>query len=482
MRETILIVDDEPSQRLTASHFVGKKLGYEAVEVGGGEEAIDYIREKITPVPDLVLLDLSMPGVGGIEVLEKIRPDFPNLPVIVLTASEDVSDAVDAMQAGATDFMTKPFKAERLQVSIENALKMNRLGQEVQRLTRSVEGQVQFSDLIGQSPAFMQMIQLAERASDSTIPVLITGESGVGKEIIARAIHGSSERAGHAFIAVNCGAIPENLVESTLFGHEKGAFTGAIQKALGKFREAEGGTLFLDEVGELKPDIQVKLLRALQESEVEPVGAGRSVKVDVRIISATNRNLEQMVADGTFREDLFYRLNVFQLPMPSLRERREDILLLANHFLQRFSLSENRHLRGMAPATETLLECYDWPGNVRQLENMLFRAVVMSAGEWLMPEDCTGLSSGSDAGKPVEQSALGATSISAAGESAPTVAQSAWQLPLVDEAENFRTMASLETEIIQKALRYFDGSMTAVSRALGIGRSTLYRKIQMDDS
>ena len=303
--------------------------------------------------------------------------------MIVLTAKGGINSAVDAMRAGASDFLVKPASPERITVSIRNALKLGTLTGEVTRLKKKVENRLVFDDLVGKSPEMRQVIRLGQRAAQSNIPILIEGESGVGKELVARAIQGSSERAGKPFVTVNCGAIPENLIESILFGHEKGSFTGATDKHLGKFLEADGGTLFLDEIGELRLDMQVKLLRALQEGEVDPVGSKRPVKVDVRIISATNRDLAERTRDGQFREDLYYRLNVFPIVVPPLRQRRVDVIELARHFIQRFSAEENKPVTGMTPEASDLIERFDWPGNVRQLENTIFRAVVLCDGTML---------------------------------------------------------------------------------------------------
>ena len=305
----------------------------------------------------------------------------------VQTAQGGVDTAVKAMRAGANDFVIKPPNPERLRVSIGNALKVGALTGQLDRLSRKMTGELGFTDLIAVSPAMMKVMDLARRGGASSIPILIEGESGVGKELIARAIQGTGERAGKAFVTVNCGAIPDNLVESILFGHEKGAFTGAVDKHVGKFQEANGGTLFLDEIGELKPDIQVKLLRALQESEIDPIGASRPVKVDIRLISATNRNLMEQVAQGNFREDLFYRLNVFPIHVPPLRERREDIPPLVEHFTASFAVAERKTVTGIADEAMRLLAAFDWPGNVRQLENTIFRAVVLCDGPVLQAAD-----------------------------------------------------------------------------------------------
>jgi DNA-binding NtrC family response regulator len=313
--------------------------------------------------------------------------------------------------------------------------------------------------------------------------VLITGESGSGKEVIARAVHGRSERAGRPFVAVNCGAIPENLVESILFGHEKGSFTGASDKHLGKFQEANGGTLFLDEVGELPLDVQVKLLRALQESEIDPVGAKRPVKVDVRILSATNRDLSLAVSEGRFREDLFYRLNVFPIEAPALRDRREDIPALTEVFVRRFNLEEGRRVAGASPETLALLGAFDWPGNVRQLENAVYRAIILADAPYLQPHDFPAISG--MALPPAQAVPAPASPAPGATPSAPpTLADLAADMPktapvqILDDRGHLRTLEVIERDLIQLAIEIYAGHMSEVARRLGIGRSTLYRKVR----
>ena len=319
-----------------------------------------------------------MPGLDGMGVLAKIREAGLNIPVIVQTAHGGIDNVVSAMRAGAQDFVVKPVGIERLQVSLRNALNASALKGELQRIRHSHEGRLTFADVVTRSETMAGVLRTAQKAAASTIPVLIEGESGVGKELFARAIHGSGERKSKPFVAVNCGAIPDNLVESILFGHEKGAFTGATERHIGKFVEASGGTLFLDEVGELPLAAQVKLLRALQEGTVEAVGGRKPVKVDVRIISATNRKLLDHVKNGQFREDLFYRLHVLPLTIPPLRMRREDIPHLLRHFLARFCAEENRPITGISGEAMAHLSQLEWPGNIRQLENAVYRAVVMS--------------------------------------------------------------------------------------------------------
>ncbi|MGY3456248.1 DNA-binding NtrC family response regulator [Bradyrhizobium sp. LM3.4] len=348
MAASILIADDDAVARRLVENMV-QKCGYETIVVDSGDAAIAVLTAPDAPVIDGVILDLVMPGLDGMGVLAKIREAGLSIPVIVQTAHGGIDNVISAMRAGAADFVVKPVGLERLQVSLRNALNSSALKGELQRIRHSREGRLTFSDIITRAEAMADVMRAAQKATNSSIPVLIEGESGVGKEMFARAIHGSGERKAKPFVAVNCGAIPDNLVESILFGHEKGAFTGATERHTGKFVEAHGGTLFLDEVSELPLTAQVKLLRALQEGAVEAVGGRKPVKVDVRIISATNRRLLERVKQGHFREDLFYRLHVLPLTIPSLRSRREDIPHLLRHFLARFAAEEkplhHRHQR-----------------------------------------------------------------------------------------------------------------------------------------
>src|SRR6201995_1406679 len=382
MAQTVLIVDDDPVQRRLLETAITRS-GMSAITAPGGQPALDLVGGPRGDQIVLMLLDLIMPDMDGLQVLAKLRISHPDLPVIVLTAKGGIDSAVEAMRAGANDFLVKSASPERIAVSIRNQLKIGALSVEVLRLKKKTDNRLTFEDLVAKSGVMRQVFRLGERAAQSNIPILIEGESGVGKELIARAIQGSSDRSGKPFVTVNCGAIPENLVESILFGHEKGAFTGAADKHLGKFQEADGGTLFLDEIGELKLDMQVKLLRVLQEGEVDPIGSKRPVKVDVRIISATNRDLAALTREGQFREDLYYRLNVFPICVPSLRDRKEDVDALARHFIARFAAEENKPVAGLTPDASDLLEKFNWPGNVRQLENTIFRAVVLCDGTML---------------------------------------------------------------------------------------------------
>ena len=357
MSECVLIVDDDPVQRRLLENMA-QKFGYTALTADSGDQALRILSASDGPRVDCVVLDLVMPDLDGFGVLARMREGGSATPVIVQTAHGGIDNVISAMRAGAIDFVVKPASAERLQVSIRNALSSSALAGELQRMKRSQSGTLTFKDIVTRSAAMRPVLKNAEKAASSSIPVLIEGESGVGKEIVARAIHGSSDRRAKPFVAVNCGAIPDNLVESILFGHEKGAFTGATEQHVGKFTEASGGTLFLDEVGELPPAAQVKLLRALQEGEVEPVGGRKPIKVDVRIISATNRDLIADVKAGRFREDLFYRLHVFPISVPPLRERPEDIADLARHFLARFGAEEGKSVRTITSEALTLLSAF----------------------------------------------------------------------------------------------------------------------------
>ncbi|MDP6876110.1 MAG: sigma-54 dependent transcriptional regulator [Alphaproteobacteria bacterium] len=459
MAQTVLIVDDDPTQRRLLETVVSRQ-GYDLEIAKGGEDAVTFMQSDQGNGIDLILLDLVMPDLDGFEVLRQVKPSRPDLPVIVLTAQSGIDVIVKVMQAGAVDFIPKPASPERLLVSIENALKMNLLSGQVSRLSRQVDGRMQFDDLIAGSPAMTEALDLARRGASSNIPILIEGESGVGKEMIARAVQGSSDRADRPIVAVNCGAIPENLVESILFGHEKGAFTGANERHAGKFQEADGGTLFLEEIGELRQDMQVKLLRAIQEGEVDPVGARAPVKVDIRLISATNRDLQQQVADGTFREDLFYRLNVFPIHIPPLRDRRHDIAPLSEHFIAKLAATEGKVVRGLSDDALDLLLGFDWPGNVRQLENAIFRAVVLCDGDELRLSDFPQIAQSMGMDTPM--------SLNGGGEGA---------LPALNAEGDVRTLNAMEADMIRLAIDRYDGQMTEVARRLGIGRSTLYRKV-----
>jgi DNA-binding NtrC family response regulator len=491
MPETILIVDDDPVQRRLLENMVAR-AGYEAVTLDGGDAAAALLTDPEGARIDAVVLDLVMPDLDGYGVLGKLREAGVAVPVIVQTAHGGIDTVVSAMRAGAVDFVVKPVGAERLQVSLRNALTASTLESEIQRLKRSRAGTLTFRDIVTRNARMQAVLRTAEKATASLIPVLIEGESGVGKELIARAIHGSGERRAKPFVAVNCGAIPDNLVESTLFGHEKGAFTGATERHTGRFVEASGGTLFLDEIGELPPAAQVKLLRAIQEGQVDPVGAKKPVKVDVRIISATNRDLIADVKHGRFREDLFYRLHVFPITVPPLRERPEDIPDLVRHFLVRFAAEEGKRIRTVSAAALGLLNAHPWPGNVRQLENAVFRAVVLAEGDEIgageLPQIAAQMTRPTIAASPplaglapeatdMAPLILDPAPMSPHDAGTPGAAASTDGLALLDTAGNVRPLEEIEAEVIRFAIARYRGQMSEVARRLRIGRSTLYRKL-----
>jgi DNA-binding NtrC family response regulator len=484
MAASILIADDDPVQRRLVENMV-QKCGYEAIVADSGDTALAMLAGSDGPAIDAVVLDLVMPGLDGMGVLARMREAGITVPVIVQTAHGGIDNVVSAMRAGAHDFVVKPVGMERLQVSLRNALNASAMKGELQRIRHSREGRLTFSDIITRSEAMLPVLRTAQKAANSSIPVLIEGESGVGKELFARAIHGSSERKAKPFVAVNCGAIPDNLVESILFGHEKGAFTGATERHTGKFVEASGGTLFLDEISELPLSAQVKLLRALQEGSVEAVGGRRPVKVDVRIVSATNRKLLDRVKGGHFREDLFYRLHVLPLTIPSLRARREDIPHLLRHFLARFSAEENRSITSISGEAMAHLSQLDWPGNIRQLENAVYRAVVISDGDQLGLSDFPLVSSQPflvpDAGSEplIVSPPLHASSPDLISGSEIPIAPLPTNgiLLMLTSAGEMRSLEEMENEIIRFAISHYRGQMSEVARRLKIGRSTLYRKL-----
>ena len=486
MIKSVLIVDDDPTQRRLLEAAVSHH-GYHVRCAASGHEAVEILESREALEIDLVLLDIVMPDLNGIEVLERVHPHLPMLPVIMLTAHSSVNLIVQAMRAGAIDYIIKPASPERIKVSIDNALKLNALSGEVSRLSRRQTGRLRFSDIVGHSRELREAMDLARRAADTNVPILIEGESGVGKEMFARAIQSCGDRADQPLVIVNCGALPENLVESILFGHEKGAFTGAVERHRGKFQEASGGTLFLDEIGELRPDIQVKLLRALQDGDIDPVGGDGPIKVDIRLISATNRRLEDLVREGLFREDLFYRLNVFPVRIPPLRERRDDIPELVKHFINQISVAEGKKVRGISPQAQALLRDFAWPGNVRQLENAIFRAVVLCDGPELTEHDFPQIVKLRDAGgrstfeNAVDTPALRQPTLpDARGNGAqerPAFAHAAGAIPVVDDTGDLRQIRDIEAEVIAFAMHKYRGRMSEIARRLGIGRSTLYRKV-----
>jgi DNA-binding NtrC family response regulator len=485
MATRILVVDDDPVQRRLIDAML-KRFGYEPELLDNGDAAVRLLESNEGAGIACMILDLVMPDLDGLGVLSRLRERGIGIPVIVLTAQGSIDTVVTAMRAGAIDFCVKPVGPERIHVSVGNALAQAALAGEVRRMQRAVSDTVAFSDFSTASARMQAALKLAEKASASEIPVLLEGESGVGKELLARAIRAAGSRGNKPFVAVNCGAIPANLVESILFGHEKGAFTGASDRQIGKFVEADGGTLFLDEIGELPAEAQVKLLRALQEGEVDPVGSRKPVKVNFRLISATNRDLLQLVKDGRFREDLFYRLHIFPITMPPLRERIEDVPDLVRRFITRFAAEEGKRVRSVSADAIKMLTSYRWPGNVRQLENAVFRSVVLAESDEIGVTEFPQIAAQVPGfeGFSVPQT----TSIQQSLQSdvaplifdAPTTSPSANHdsTGLLNNDGHVKPMEELEATAIRFAITHYRGRMTEVSRRLGIGRSTLYRKLK----
>lgn len=535
MTNTIFIVDDDPTQRRILQQVISRD-GYKVVAAEGGPEAYALLQNADFK-PDVMILDLMMPQIDGFMLLDKMNEMNLHIPTIVQTAQGGIDTIVKAMQKGAKDFMVKPASTERILISIKNALETKNLHKEIIRINKTKTGRFSFHDLIAASPAMERVKQLGFKGAQSNIPILIEGESGVGKEVFARAIQGSGARSGKPFVTVNCGAIPENLVESILFGHEKGSFTGATGKQIGKFAEANTGTLFLDEVGELPLATQVKLLRAIQEGEIEPVGSAHPIKVDIRIISATNKDMIEAVKNGEFREDLYYRLNVFPINIPPLRARLEDIAELCHHFITRFTVEEGKNITGITQQALEMMSQYTWPGNVRQLENTIFRAVILCDKNELDISDFPQIAAHVDGyishtpaapepqltadiyhqgpamighsnhdngyngyigdqphipdlmqpltghnievvnynrhqygaanpmSQPLDRRPAGMQSPSTAG------------IPFLNQNGEMRRLEDIEADMIRLAMSRYRGHMSEVARKLGIGRSTLYRKV-----
>jgi DNA-binding NtrC family response regulator len=377
MSHTILLVDDEPKLRDVMSVALGD-LGYRVIEASSGAAALDILRREN---PDLVLTDLRMPEVNGYELLRECKRVDPDLPVVLLTAYSSIKDAVRAIKEGAFDFISKPFEIDEVATTITNALRLHDAVRDNRRLREALAEKHGFATLVGGSPAFRRVLRGIEEVSGTRANVLLTGESGTGKEMAARAIHFASPRQAAPFVAVNCAAIPETLLESELFGHVKGAFTGAISNRPGRFAQAHGGTLFLDEIGDMPPALQAKILRVLQERSFEPVGSAQTRTVDVRIVAATNKDLMDAVARKAFREDLYYRLNVYPIHLPPLRDRVGDVSLLANHFAQQVASGMGKRIGGFSPAALAAMERYAWPGNIRELQNCVERAIIVARGD-----------------------------------------------------------------------------------------------------
>jgi len=443
MPVTILIVDDEAVQRNTLAGFLAKK-GYTTLQAESGATALNAVRLQTV---DLVLTDLRMPGMDGAQLLTELKNLNPELEVIMMTAFGTMEEAVQSMKNGALDFITKPIDLGQLELTIARAVERKQLISENQRLQQLVAERLSFSGILTRSEAMQKALSIAARAAVSRITVLILGESGTGKELVAKAIHLASPRAAKPFVAVNLAALPDTLVESELFGHEKGAFTGADRMRMGRFEAANTGTLFIDEVGDMPLPIQAKLLRVLQEQAFERLGSSSPVRVDVRLIAATNRSLDDLVRTRLFREDLYYRLNVVRIELPPLRERKTDIPLLAEHFLRRFAAENNRPMQGYTREAMDLLMKYPFPGNVRELQHLIEQAVVLSRDQWIGAEDL-GLPTGTAAAADIS----GGT--------------------FTERVEAF------ERGLIQAALQEATGVQSRAARALGISERHLRYKLQ----
>lgn len=500
MTDKVLLVDDDPSLLRLVEHYLAAE-GFDTVAAANGAQALACLKKD---EPAVIVLDLLLPDVSGQELLAKFKKDWPAVPVVVLTAQTDFDQVVECMRLGAVDYVQKPFDATRLVTSIRNAGNQGRLEERVASLSSRLREKEGFASIIGKSSAIRRTIHLLERAAAGDVTVLLQGESGTGKEVAARAVHAESARHAGPFVAVNCGAIPEGLIESELFGHEKGAFTGAASARVGCFEQACGGTIFLDEIGELRADLQVRLLRVLQERQVQRVGSSTTVSIDVRVIAATNKDLKAEVAARDFREDLYYRLAVFPVVLPPLRERDGDVLLLARTFIERFASHDGKRVGGFTADAQSALERYPWPGNVRELKNVLERAVILEDGGCISVNSLadeiaaaldpaayrTGISGvpgvvrsaaveqpGERGGIPTRGAPASSSLVdpgvthdglngAAAGSEAPSRPEDI--VPLEEE----------ERRIILRALELTRWNVQEASRRLGIGRATIYRKIE----
>lgn len=446
MKPKILVVDDDMSLRKMLEAVLTDD-GYDVKEADDGQHAIEFVEEQFY---DLILMDIRMTRMGGIEALKRIKKLSPGIPVIIMTAYASVETAREALKSGAFDYLTKPLDIDELKLIVQRALRHHQLEQENRYLRERLDDRFDFSNIIGNSRAMKNLFETLAQVAPTDATVLITGESGTGKEIVANAIHQNSPRCHKPMIKVNCAALPETLLESELFGHEKGAFTGATTRTRGRFQLAHKSTIFLDEISEMTPATQAKILRTLQEREVEPLGSSSTIKIDTRIISATNKDLEHEIREGRFREDLYYRLNVIRLEIPPLRKRREDIPLLAEFFLKQYVEKNRKLVKGFTPRAMDAIMRHDWPGNVRELENLVERTVIMTRGDMITLDEF------------------------------PNTINH--QFSEIDEVENElstgRTLKAAEKEIIIRTLEETGGNRTHAAKILGISRRTLQLKLK----
>ncbi len=441
--DLVWVVDDDPAIRTLLS-FILESAGFTVETFASGAEVL----ATAGPAPSAVALDLMMPGVDGVAVLKELRRRMPEVPVVVLTAVNDVASAVKVVKLGAFDYLLKPVDAERLVTTVRRAASMRRLEREVERLRSELGERFHLKNIVGSSASMRRVYDQIGKVLESDITVFVSGESGTGKELVAKAIHYGSRRSHGPFVDVNCAAIPEGLQESELFGHEKGAFTGASAAHPGKFEQADGGTIFLDEIGEMTPATQARLLRVLQERTVQRIGGTRRIDLDVRVISASNRDLAQLVREGTFRQDLYYRLVVYPIHLPPLRERTEDIPLLVEHFLAKHAGDAGRRVTRVAPEAMECMVAYPWPGNVRELETVVHRALLV----------CDGTEIG-------------------VGDLPPELVGGGRLMVRDDGDEPVQTLEAMERRAIRRAVEACGGNLSLAARRLGIGRSTLYRKM-----
>ena len=448
----IFIVDDEESVAKLLEVWVTEKWKYQARVFSSGEQCLEALDEG----PEVVLLDLMLPGIGGTETLKEIKKREPDLAVFILSAQAKIDVAVETLKVGASDYFSKPIDFPRLEIAIKNALQISELSKEVERLRETVSQRVHFENIVAQSGEMHDVFSLVGKVKDNEIPVLVLGESGTGKELVAKAIHYNGKRKNGPFIVVNCASIPRDLLESELFGHEKGSFTGAVQRRLGRFEQAGGGTVFLDEIGELDLSLQAKLLRVIQSKEFERVGGNETIKTDARVVSATNKDLKEEVKHKRFREDLYFRLSAFPIMLPPLRQRKSDILLLAEFFLKQFSKELAKPNLKFSRKALNLLYEYPWPGNVRELENAIQRAIVMVDNQEITEREL-----------PLSVQTFASP---AAGDKAAS--------PFALEDDVIVPFEKLKENAIRNALKATKGNIVEASQKLKIGRATLYRLMQ----
>lgn len=454
MEKLIFIIDDEPSILTLLSHWVKNQWDYKVETFTLGNDVL----EKLNQDPDLILLDIMLPDIDGIEVLKKIKVTLPHVPVIMLSAQGSIEIALESIRHGAFDYFPKPIDKNRLQPTIKNAIKNYDLQRRIEELEQNLQKEYSFDNIVSADDSMQHVFKMISKVLDNDITVLIHGESGTGKELIARAIHYNGIRKEKPFVVVNCASIPRELLESELFGHEKGSFTGAHQRKIGKFELASGGSIFLDEIGELEMSLQAKILRVIQQKEFERIGGNEVILSDVRIISATNRNLKEAVENNQFREDLFYRLNSFPIDIPPLRDRKGDILKLIDHFIQTFNQKLGRAIKGVKKQTLKILYDYQWPGNVRELENTIERCLILSEGDQI----------DFDSLPPHIQAGSGTVNVNIGG-------------PLFNENAPIIPFEQLKKEAIVHAVKKTDGNIVDAAKKLNIGRATLYRLMEKYD-